>query len=102
VAFDQHDVAPHSAVAPDAFAGADLAESRARLAVFSGKMPDWRVQIPVASVESINAASRARGMGRREVDVRGSVRRLRYLGYARPCERSRSVLSGVQPTSPVA
>lgn len=28
-------------------------------AVFSGKMPDWMVQIPAASVESISALSRA-------------------------------------------
>ena len=40
----------------------------ARLAVFSGKMPDWIVQIPAASVDAIRARSRARptpGPGRR-------------------------------------
>jgi hypothetical protein len=30
------------------------------LAVFSGKMPDWMVQIPAASVEAIRASRRRR------------------------------------------
>jgi hypothetical protein len=29
---------------------------RARLAVFSGKVPDWMVQIPAASVEVISVS----------------------------------------------
>ena len=33
---------------------------RARLAVFSGKMPDWMVQIPAASVEATSVPSSAR------------------------------------------
>jgi len=32
------------------------ARCRARLAVFSGKIPDWMVQIPAASVEAISVS----------------------------------------------
>jgi len=35
------------------------AECKAALAVFSGKMLDWMVQIPAVSVEAISAASSA-------------------------------------------
>ena len=38
------------------------ARCRARLAVFSGKMPDWMVQIPAASVEAISASRSRRPM----------------------------------------
>lgn len=62
-AFDEHDVAPYAVMPADAFARADDAEARlwctARLLVFSGKMPDWMVQMPAASVEAINAFSNA-------------------------------------------
>ena len=40
---------------------------RARLAVFSGKMPDWMVQIPAASVEAISASRSRRPMPRPRV-----------------------------------
>ncbi len=35
------------------------ARCRAVLAVFSGKIPDWMVQIPAASVETIRVSRRA-------------------------------------------
>jgi hypothetical protein len=37
---------------------------RARLAVFSGKMLDWMVQIPAVSVEAMRAVDAAVGDGR--------------------------------------
>ena len=67
-ALDQDDVAPAAVVLADAFPGPDDAEPgawcRARLAVFSGKMPDWMVQIPAASVEAISASRSRRPVPR--------------------------------------
>jgi hypothetical protein len=68
-ALDEHDVAPAAVVLADAFPDPDdpepAARCRARLAVFSGKMPDWMVQIPAASVEAIRASRSRRRRARR-------------------------------------
>ena len=65
-ALDEHGVAPAAVVLGDPFPGAHDAEPggpvQGGLAAFSGKMLDWMVQIPAASVEAISASRSARPM----------------------------------------
>jgi hypothetical protein len=70
-AFGEDDIAPAVAVgevAADAFADADGVQSggvaHGRAGCFSARMPDWMVQIPAVSVESIRASRRAWSMPR--------------------------------------
>ncbi len=63
-AFDEDDVAPAAVVAADAFPGPHDAESGGSVQDGAGgvlgKIPDWIIQIPAASVESIKASRSAR------------------------------------------
>jgi len=58
--FNEDDIAPVAVVLADAFSGADDAEPggpvQGQAGGVSGKIPDWMVQIPAASVEAISVS----------------------------------------------
>ena len=82
------------------------ARCSAMLAVFSGKIPDWIVQIPAASVEAMRRSSRSRPMPRAArvwVHVDGMLDHSRVDGPAggrrngHPAEHGAAGVEGYQP-----